>query len=272
MKMPLYHDDLLLHVIMCNHLMISPDNWELLEDPARFWRCYVQSDDGVSIEIGGKTTDLKGGLCYIIPAGIVFKSRVDRTLGQFFLHFDVHGLYGLVMKELFSDLICLPETFPLTETARDLARRRAAGEENDVVMQAQAKGLLYCALGSYLESLPEERIDRSMRQAAILEPLMPAIRHIESHLNEPLSNRTLADLCCISEGHFIRMFRTGLGQTPVQYILECRVRYAAHELYTTDKNIETIAAEAGFGSRFYFHRVFTRLVGETPSAYRHAPR
>jgi len=265
-------DDLNIQLLTSNFLEITPDDWEMSGIESRFWRFYINSDDGVSVEIGGVTASLSAGQAYIIPAGVKFSAFTDRTVGQLFIHFDVHGLYSPGVRELFSGLISLPASFPLLESAWDIALRRQAGEPANMITRAQALGIVYCALGSYLRSLPYERIERCVSQSMVIEPLMPAVRYIEAHLAEPLPIRVLAEMCFMSEGHFIRQFRAGIGHTPVQYILERRVSYAAHLLHTTLKSIDIVAAESGFGSRFYFHRVFTRMVGISPGQYRRSPR
>jgi len=271
MKRRVIHDDLQLHLLLSNFMVIAPDDWPMIDIQSGYWRFYLHLTDGVFISSGGITMPLQAMRPYVIPSEVRFSAWTTAAVGQLFFHFDVHTLYRLVMRELFTEIISVPEPFPLTDLARDIAQRHQEGEKADTVMQTEIKGIIYTALGAYLRSLPEERIEQSLHKAAILEPLMPAIRHIDDHLSETLPIQTLADLCFMSQGHFTRLFRAGVGHTPVEYIMEQRVRYAARRLYMTDDNIDTIAADAGFGSRFYFHRIFTRITGKTPNEYRKAP-
>lgn len=271
MKTRLVSDDLQLQLFLSNFVVIDPENWDMNDITSRYWRFYLHISDGVFVSSAGSTMALEAMKPYIIPAGVCFSAWATAPVGQLFFHFDVHALYRLVMRELFAEIISIPEPFPLTALARDLARRHQAGEKGDTITHTEVKGIIYTALGSYLRSLPEERIEQSLRKAAALEPLMPAIRYIDDHLSEALPVQMLADLCFISQGHFTRLFHAGVGHTPVEYIMEQRVRYAARRLYMTDDNIDTIAADSGFGSRFYFHRVFTRITCKTPNEYRKAP-
>jgi AraC-like DNA-binding protein len=225
----------------------------------------------VTIETETAKIVLKAQRCYMIPAGIRFTAQTDRPLQQTFIHFDVAGLYGLVMQDLFGEVIALPADFVLGSMVEQIVRGRAAGERADLLTQAQVKAVLYAGLSTYLATLPPERRALLGQHAAGLEPLMPALRYVETHLAEGLTNRQLAELCYMSEGHFIRRFHAVIGQTPVQYLLDRRVQQAARLLRLTDWSIDRIAGECGFGSRFYFHRVFTRLTGLSPSAYRKAP-
>jgi transcriptional regulator GlxA family with amidase domain len=134
------------------------------------------------------------------------------------------------------------------------------------------QALLYEAFALALESVPPERMARSVSRTAALEPVLPAILWIEANLSQTLANGPLAALCCLSEDYFIRRFRECVGQSPAQYIQERRVTRAAQQLLFTAHSIERIAEETGFGSRCYFTRVFTRQTGVTPAAYRKASR
>ena len=87
-----------------------------------------------------------------------------------------------------------------------------------------------------------------------------------------MTNKSLAGLCCLSEDYFIRRFRDCVGQTPAQYLLSQRIMQAAQQLLFTDKSLEQVAEETGFGSRAYFSRMFARARGISPAAYRKGGR
>ncbi len=72
----------------------------------------------------------------------------------------------------------------------------------------------------------------------------------------------------MSGDYFMRRFRECVGQTPQQYVLERWLVAAAQRLVFTDDGIERIAAETGFGNRFYVSRVFARHFGLPPATYR----
>ena len=145
-------------------------------------------------------------------------------------------------------------------------------ERRLVLAQCRAKALLYGALAAYLADLPPERLRRYQQQAQAQAPVLPALQEIEARLAEPLSNAHLARLCHLSEDYFIRLFRSCVGQSPVQYIQQQRVRRAAQRLLFSADSIDAVAAASGFGNRFYFSRVFARHLGVAPGAYRRMAR
>jgi len=85
---------------------------------------------------------------------------------------------------------------------------------------------------------------------------------------EPLDITTLAGIACVSEAHFIRIFRATFGETPHRYLQRRRVERAMFMLRETDKTITEVCLDVGFSSLGTFSRTFTSIVGQTPSAYR----
>ena len=85
---------------------------------------------------------------------------------------------------------------------------------------------------------------------------------------EPLDIAALASIACVSEAHFIRVFRTTFGETPHRYLQRRRVERAMFMLRETPKSITDICLDVGFSSLGTFSRTFTSIVGQTPSAYR----
>lgn len=67
-----------------------------------------------------------------------------------------------------------------------------------------------------------------------------------------------------------RRFREHTGTTPLQWLHRARVRRAQHLLETTDRPVDRIGAEVGFGSPTAFRDRFKRIVGTSPQGYRRA--
>lgn len=78
----------------------------------------------------------------------------------------------------------------------------------------------------------------------------------------------LAALAGVSVGHFHRAFRTTMGQTPLAYMNEARVRRAVAILATENLSVAELALRVGFVNPGYFARVFRRSTGVQPSIMR----
>jgi transcriptional regulator GlxA family with amidase domain len=72
----------------------------------------------------------------------------------------------------------------------------------------------------------------------------------------------------LSRRTFGRRFYTATGHAPLDYVQRVRIEEAKQLLETEDLSIEQVAAEVGYSDTVSFRRLFKRMVGETPAAYR----
>jgi len=72
----------------------------------------------------------------------------------------------------------------------------------------------------------------------------------------------------LTERSFLRRFRAATGQSPVEYVQTLRIEEAKHLLEATDMLPDDIAGEVGYAETSSFRRLFKRLVGLSPAAYR----
>jgi AraC-like DNA-binding protein len=95
-----------------------------------------------------------------------------------------------------------------------------------------------------------------------------ARRHIDEHLPERITLRTLSEVALVSPFHLARAFRVETGSSPHQYVLRARVERAAELLAETDLTVTQVAERVGFVSPSHFSRTFSRRMGLSPSSYR----
>ncbi|MEV4490142.1 helix-turn-helix domain-containing protein [Micromonospora coxensis] len=104
------------------------------------------------------------------------------------------------------------------------------------------------------------------------DALSPALEWARSRLDQPLTVNDLAREAKLSPRTFARRFRDTLGTTPLQWLLEQRVRLAQELLETTDDSVERIAHRTGFGMGANLRQHFGRVSGVSPRTYRHVFR
>lgn len=268
-------DNLHIRLFIAHWVTIGPSWWIFKSLGRSYWRFYYNLADGAALEIPNPSAEkwsslypLEANRAYLIPAYLRFHTQIDRDIDHFYIHFDVIGIPDLAMRTLFNAPVGLPQSAKFEQAILEVANRVRAAHPIDLVLQCQLKALIYEGLALYLASLPEEQIQQPLRLAIALQPVLPAIQHIEANIAKPLLNRDLARLCQVHEDYFIRRFKECVGQTPGDYIREQRVKLAAQLLLFTGDSLEEIAAASGFGSRFYFSRVFKEATGLSPAAYR----
>lgn len=102
-----------------------------------------------------------------------------------------------------------------------------------------------------------------------LGPVLEWARH---RLDQPLTVAELAREAHQSPRTFARRFRDTLGTSPLQWLLEQRVRLAQELLETSDAPIEQIARSTGFGTAANLRQHFGRITSVSPQTYRHVFR
>ena len=90
----------------------------------------------------------------------------------------------------------------------------------------------------------------------------------DEHYNEEISIKQYAVSRNMSTSWFNRSFRSAVGTSPMQYILDVRIRNAQTLLETTDYSVTSIAALVGYENPMYFSRLFRKAKGLSPSKYR----
>jgi AraC-like DNA-binding protein len=98
------------------------------------------------------------------------------------------------------------------------------------------------------------------------------LEHIESRLSQPLRNRELAALLDYSEFHFNVAFRNSLGKSPHVFLIRRRIERAQQLMLSTRMPLCDIAAECGLADQAHLTRLFRKVVGETPAAWRRGRR
>ncbi len=96
-----------------------------------------------------------------------------------------------------------------------------------------------------------------------------ALRFMDENYHRPdLLLKHVAAAVHVSPSHLAHVLRTRVGTSYVKYLTLLRIEEAKRLLAETDLTIAAIAAQAGYDDPAYFHRVFRRETGMTPSQYR----
>ncbi|MEM1381824.1 MAG: AraC family transcriptional regulator [Pseudomonadota bacterium] len=95
-----------------------------------------------------------------------------------------------------------------------------------------------------------------------------AIDYAEAHLGEALTLEALANIACLSAGHFSRSFKATVGEPVWAYVQRRRGERAMDMLQYTDLPISEIAYRCGFAHQGHLTACFKRQFGLTPGAAR----
>ncbi|MET0896710.1 MAG: AraC family transcriptional regulator [Mycobacterium sp.] len=92
--------------------------------------------------------------------------------------------------------------------------------------------------------------------------------HMDRHFAEQLDLQQLAGVAGVSKYHFARSFESTYGETPIRYLTRRRIERAQDLLRGANLTVTEVCMAVGFTSLGSFSSRFTRLVGESPTAYR----
>ena len=92
--------------------------------------------------------------------------------------------------------------------------------------------------------------------------------HIRQHLGEEITLGDVAKASCTSTFYICKLFKRHTGMNFTEYVSRLRVDRAKELLANPNLRISEIAYEVGFQSLTHFNRIFRKLEGQAPTAYR----
>jgi transcriptional regulator GlxA family with amidase domain len=164
----------------------------------------------------------------------------------------------------------------------------ARRDSSSTVVQLQSVvGELLVALNSALTDKRDSAQQSLSRAASLLQteeesrPATTAVKgglapwqvrkvtaHVETNLDKPIRSSDLAVAVRLTPCHFSRVFRTSFGESPLRYVTKRRLERAKQLMLSTDSPLCQIALDCGFSDQAHFSRLFRRMAGDTPRAWR----
>lgn len=250
--------------------------------------CYVRSNLGVFIPIFPETEEVKGiehkhpayeVVIYFGNEAKLPKHYCAEIISPDVVHEKNHGMhyYSLMInKEYFEERYLLyADEIPVYrnkkfEFCSDIlqALNTFAFEYNksmmnsNITLDAQTEIITHWLI----RSIFGETLD--MRAVSADYSVARAQHYMEQHYMENVTVAKLAELGYVSPSVFNRRFKKEIGITPIEYLIEIRIKRAKIMLRRKDISITDIAIRCGFGSSAHFATCFQNHVGVTPTEYR----
>jgi Transcriptional regulator containing an amidase domain and an AraC-type DNA-binding HTH domain len=137
----------------------------------------------------------------------------------------------------------------------------AANKQMNLHTIIETRGILYQLMSGFIENAMPKSGNKDQR-------VNKCLQFIHENINKSISISQLADIACLTEDHFIRIFKKEVKTTPLKYINSKKTEKAQLLLLTTDLPVRDIAFELSIDNISYFNRIFKQHVGKTPSCYR----
>lgn len=196
------------------------------------------------------------GLAYV-PRGCDVYSRSD--VGGEYLRITLRRSRDAWRSQRFSDLI--------DEAAIDAAHRlrRALLANEDVLDCERWVQVLEDRTAACLQVPSTRRASEQWmtpRRLRLIDDL------IEARLDARLTVQDIADALGLSVGFFCRAFRTAIGQSPHDHIIDRRIARARTLLADPALDLSAIAIASGFASHAHMTATFRKRLGVTPRELR----
>jgi AraC family transcriptional regulator len=153
----------------------------------------------------------------------------------------------------------------LTDILLALLAEAGAALDND---RQSARNCLARASALITQAAPAHSSPTPVRGGLAAWQVRRILHMIASGLAQPLPMADLARAVRLSTSHFSRAFRASFGTSPHAYILRQRVERAQKMMLTTDEPLSQIALACGFCDQAHLSRLFHRVTGATPAAWR----
>ena len=118
----------------------------------------------------------------------------------------------------------------------------------------------------------KNRIQTKTNGSDVHERLCRARKFIDDSYHLPLNLAEISKEACLSQYHFLRLFRDTFDTTPHQYLIHRRIEKAKELLRVRSLSVTDVCFEVGFESLGSFSSLFRKCVGHAPINYRRRER
>lgn len=209
---------------------------------------------------------------FIIPATdqpLKYGSDASDPWTIYWVHFTGNRLSSL-NDSLFIKNLVVPKSIPFDEQRIRLwemiynCLEKGYSDEN----LNYANLSLYYLIANFL--FPQKNMELSQTAAEDISDKV--IEYMKNNISSRLTITDIAAEFAYSASHFQNLFRTKTGISPIDYFIHLKIQRACQLLALSDLRIKEVAAAVGYSDPFYFSRLFHKLMGSSPLAYKNKNR
>lgn len=245
-------------------------------------------DGKCSFTILGETMTLQRGDLLLIPAGQEYHRRpVNNQSCRFaYIHFTTAkeiehieysdyetGLDSFAEEKASVSNLFLPQVFSIEKDIDNISMLldliiRQSRYTDSIHTFSASLALTQLLILSQREVVKEHSVSIGKTASYMNDSLRKSVKYIHAHIGERISLDDLCTLINVTPQHLIRLFKRGLGMSPVEYINHVKVSHAIQLLGQSNLTVEEIAYKLGFSNPSYFSRVFRKHNGNAPNEER----
>lgn len=210
-----------------------------------------------------------------VPAGMPMWTSFTAPLS--FSHLDIHlnpdrlvkflipAMGRSAAKEVLRNPVELQDTHDLVILAQLLVDEVTAPSRQN----HYAESLVGSLIAGVLDFGTHKRTDRADGRLTKAQ-IRKLVACFEANGGRRLTVAEMSKAVKLSESWFSHVFKNTTGLTPMQWQLNLRVEHAQRLLLETELSVAEITGRLGFSDQAHLTKVFRRVTGETPAAWRRA--
>lgn len=230
---------------------------------------YCSAGKGM-VQAGRQMQAVGKGDLVLLPQGVAHHYRADAQdpWSLYWVHFAGQ------QSQAFVDHLALPSgthVIPVGLHPKLLAdfdallSVRATGYNMNAFIHA-SQVLKQCL--TYLALLTTNRV----RQSGHFLDLQAIQALMEERLHGQIDLDALAAQARLSKFHFSKRYKALTGYSPIQHFIHLKIERACYLLDISDQSVGDVALALGYEDAHYFSRLFSKVIGISPTAYRQLAR
>lgn len=218
-----------------------------------------------ALSLAGREHALSPGKVFSYGPGVphLITTDADAPLVKYFVDFKGAGAWKMLCQYGLSPGTAVQITSP--EAILRIFDDLIANGETD-----SRYSPLLCAtiLQQLILKIAETAVTRAAHTTAAFSTYQACRDFIRKNCLTIQSLEQAANQCHIDAAYLCRLFRRFDDQSPYQYLMRLKMTAAAQRLGTPDTRVKEVAYELGFRDACHFSRVFKKIFGVSPDAFR----
>ena len=238
-------------------------DWHCSAVSTPHWRIFWNREPGAVVAFDGTDYPLDPESVIVITPRTPIDTRVTGSVDHAF----IHAMLGYPYDRVSPGIETVPAAqLPMNQLDRALTPADY-GEDRAQHLDLQETLAVQSFVCGVLSWLPKDIWAKP--------PSNPAIRalaeEIAQYPERTYRSATMAKRCHVSVNTLLNHFKEQVGQTPQQFVTECRLQKACALLSQTTYSIEQIAEACGYCDRYHLSKVFKAHYRCGPATFRDHP-